>query len=300
MNVAVMGAGAVGSYYGAMLARAGHSVILIGRSSHVEAVENQGGLFLEAKTFQGVVLVEAITDPSGVSGADVVLFCVKSGDTEAAGRAVSPYLREETTVLSLQNGVDNAERLQTVIGRPVVPAAVYVATELVRPGHVKHHGRGELVIGPSSASLELAAAFTAASVPTTVSDNVLDALWRKLIINCSYNALSAVSQLPYGRLFDIGEVVDVMKDVVSECLLVAKASGISLPGDVLASVVAIAGTMPDQYSSTAQDVARGKTSEIDFLNGFVVRKGSNLGIPTPANRALLAMVKLVETKAQRM
>jgi 2-dehydropantoate 2-reductase len=280
-----------------MLARAGHSVILIGRSSHVEAIL-EGGLFVEAKTFQGVVPVQATTDASCATGADVVLFCVKSGDTAAAGQAISPYLREETTVLSMQNGVDNAERLQAVIGQAVVPAAVYVATELVRPGHVKHHGRGELVIGPSPASHELAAAFTEAGVPTTVSDDVFNALWSKLIINCCYNALSAVSQLPYGRLLGVSEAVDVMRDVVNECLSVAEASGVSLSGDVLGSVIAIAGTMPDQYSSTAQDVARGKTSEIDFLNGFVVRKGAKLGIPTPANRALHAMVRLVEAKAQ--
>ena len=190
-----MGAGAVGSYYGAMLARGGHAVTLIGRQSHVDAVGARG-LRVDARTFQGIVPMEATTDPAGAADTDLVLFCVKSADTEPAGRAVGPYLHPGATVLSMQNGVDNAERLQAAIGRPVVPVAVYVATEIVEPGHVRHHGRGDLVIGTSATSHALAAAFIDANIPTTVSDNVMGALWGKLIINCAYNALSAVSQLP--------------------------------------------------------------------------------------------------------
>ncbi|MGX9182229.1 ketopantoate reductase family protein [Mesorhizobium sp. BHbdii] len=297
MKVAVMGAGAVGSYYGAMLARAGHEVMLIGRPSHIEAIAGRG-LFVEAKTFEGHVPLWATTEPSGVAGGDVVLVSVKSGDTEAAGRAFGPHLHEHAAVLSLQNGVDNADRLAAVLGRAVVPAAVYVATEISAPGHVKHHGLGELVIGPSPASQGLAAVFAQAGIPTTVSHNVLAALWSKLTVNCAYNALSAVSQLPYGRLFNVSEVADVMRDVVNECTAVAQATGVAMPPNTLAFVLALAGAMPDQYSSTAQDIARGKRSEIDFLNGFVVRKGADLGIATPANRALLAMVKLIERRVE--
>src|SRR5262245_51955770 len=145
MNIAVMGAGAVGCYYGAMLARAGHPVTLVGRPQHVEAVADRG-LFLETSRLQEYVPMRAATEPSRVADAELVLFCVKSADTETAGREIAPYLDESVVVLSLQNGVDNAERLQAVIKRTVVPAAVYVATEMAGPGHVRHHGRGELVI----------------------------------------------------------------------------------------------------------------------------------------------------------
>jgi len=164
------------------------------------------------------------------------------------------------------------------------------------PGHVRHHGRGELVLGPFAGSAAVAAQFTAAAIPTTVSDNVEAALWAKLAINCAYNGLSAVARQTYGQIIAVPGVVDVMRDVVGECVAVARASGIALAPDILETVLALAGAMPNQYSSTAQDVARGKPSEIDFLNGFVVRKGAQLGIPTPANRALQAMVKLVEAK----
>lgn len=295
MKIAVMGAGAVGSYIGAMLARAGHDVTLIARPAHVEAIKTNG-LRLTGIHFQGSVAVNATIDASGVSGANVVLLCVKSGDTESAGRAMSPYLAADTTVLSLQNGVDNAERLQAVIGRTVVPAAVYVAAEMAEAGHVLHKGRGDLIIGPSPASAEIARHFSAAAIPTVVSDDVVGALWVKLITNCVYNALSAVAELPYGPLFKVDGVIDVADDVINECLAVARALGISIPADIRNTVLALADTMPQQSSSTAQDLARGKPTEIDHLNGYVVTKGADLGIPTPVNRALQIMVRLREAR----
>ena len=296
MKTAVMGAGAVGCYYGGMLARAGHEVILIGRQQHVEAVRRDG-LFLDTNTFQAHVPMQADTAVSAMQGAKLVLCCVKSTDTESAATDMAPYLEPDAVVLSLQNGVDNAERLQAALGREVVPTVVYVATEMAGPGHVKHHGRGELVIGPSAASDRLAKLFADAGVPVQISDNVTGALWAKLIINCAYNALSAITQLPYGRLVQGAGVEQVMHDVVQECLAVARAAGIAVSGDIWEAVQRIAQTMPGQLSSTAQDLARHKPSEIDHLNGYVVRKGEALGIATPVNRVLHATVRLLEARS---
>jgi 2-dehydropantoate 2-reductase len=297
MKVAVMGAGAVGCYYGGMLARAGHDVILIARPQHVQAIERDG-LRMETKTFDERVRLAASTDPSAVQGAKLVLFSVKSNDTESAGAQLRPYLAPDALVLTLQNGVDNADRLRTVLPPHQVSAAVvYVATEMAGPGHVKHHGRGELVIEPSSASDALAQALIAAGVPTEISDNVRGALWMKLVINCAYNAVSAIAQRPYGENVQSEGILDVMRDVVDECVAVAQAEGVQLPGDVNAAVRKIIETMPTQSSSTAQDLARGKATEIDYLNGLVVRRGQALGIPTPANRVLWALVKLLERKS---
>ena len=296
MKTAVMGAGAVGCYYGGMLARAGHEVILIGRQQHVEAVRRDG-LFLDTKAFQAHVPMQADTAVSAMQGAKLVLCCVKSTDTESAATDMAPYLEPDAVVLSLQNGVDNAERLQAALGREVVPTVVYVATEMAGPGHVKHHGRGELVIGPSAASDRLAKLFADAGVPVQISDNVTGALWAKLIINCAYNALSAITQLPYGRLVQGAGVEQVMRDVVKECLAVARAAGIAVSGDMWEAVQRIAQTMPGQLSSTAQDLARHKPSEIDHLNGYVVRKGEALGIATPVNRVLHATVRLLEARS---
>ncbi|MFH0134490.1 ketopantoate reductase family protein [Variovorax sp. VaC1] len=300
MKVAVMGAGAVGCYYGAMLARAGHEVVLIGRPSHVEAVRAHG-LRLETKAFDEHVRLGASTEVSAVQGADLVLFCVKSTDTESAAAQIAPHLSADALVLTLQNGVDNDARVRAVLpSNEVAAAVVYVATEMAGPGHVRHHGRGELVIAPSRASEQVAQHLIAAGVPTQISDNVRGSLWAKLILNCAYNALSAVSQLPYGELAQGVGVTDVIRDVVAECIAVAKAEGVVIPGDTDAAVRGIAQSMPSQYSSTAQDLARGKPSEIDHLNGLVVRRGEALGVPTPANRVLFVMVKLLEGKQQKV
>ena len=295
LSFAVLGAGAVGCFYGGMLARAGHRVTLIGRPPHVQAVQ-ANGLRMQTLTFDEAVPLAASTEASAVAGADVVLFAVKSPDTEAAGEQMRPHLAPGTLVLCLQNGVDNAERLRGVLpGVSVAAAVVYVATEMAGPGHLRHHGRGELVIEPTARSADVAQALAAAGVPTEISDNVRGALWAKLILNCAYNALSAVGRIPYGELVQRPGVLDVMRDVVAECRAVAAADGVTLPGDVDAAVRRIAETMPTQFSSTAQDMTRGKPSEIDHLNGFIVRRGAALGVPTPANRVLWVVVKLVES-----
>lgn len=295
MKIAVMGAGAVGCYYGAMLARAGHSVVLIGRPAFVDAVKHEG-LLLESKHFTGRVPVQADSSPAAVKDADLVLFCVKSGDTESAGAAIAPHLSPRAAVLSMQNGVDNAARLSSVIGRNAIPVVVYVATEMAGPGHVLHHGRGDLLIGPSDSSPAIASMMTAAGLPSEVSDRVFDALWTKLIINCAYNGLSAIAQLPYGELIRQPHVADTMRSIYDECIAVARADGITLPDNLWQSLQDISVNMARQRSSTAQDLARGKKSEMEHLNGYVVRRGKELGVAAPVNRTLLCAVQLLELK----
>ena len=295
MNFAVMGAGAVGCYFGGMLARAGHAVTLIARPAHVQALQ-QSGLRLQTQTFEQRVAVQASSDASAVRGAQCVLFCVKCTDTEAAGHAMAPHLDADAVVLSLQNGVDNAERLQAVLQHPVIAAVVYVATEMVAPGHVRHHGRGDLVLAPAPASAAIASTLRAAGIAVQISDNAMGALWAKLALNCAYNAVSALSGLPYGAILHSPglPVVQVMTDIVQECQAVAQASGVALPDDLLSTVLGLADSMPGQMSSTAQDLARGKRSEIDHLNGFIVHRGEALGIATPTNRLLHTLVRLRE------
>jgi 2-dehydropantoate 2-reductase len=301
LRVAVLGAGAVGCYYGGMLARAGHDVTLIGRPVHVEVFKARG-LRFEGRGFDQVIPVKASTEASAVRGCRLVLFCVKSNDTETAAAQIAPFLDADTLLVNLQNGVDNAERVQARVSQPVIPAAVYVATEMAGPGHLKHHGRGDLVIGdptgkaPPAALARIKGWFEAAGVPVAVSDNVMGELWAKLVVNCAYNALSAITQLPYGKLIEGAGIRDVMRDVVEETLAVARAAGIAMATDMLARTYKIAEAMPTQYSSTAQDLARGKPTEIEHLNGFVLRRGAALGVPTPVNRALYALVRLLESR----
>ena len=296
MKIAVMGAGAVGSYYGALLARAGHHVTLIARPAHVEAIAQAGGLWLHTSAGSECIALHASSEASAVRGAQWVLFCVKSTDTDSAGHAMATHLDAAAVVLSLQNGVDNAERLQAILGRPVLASVVYVASSMAAPGQVRHHGRGDLVLAAGPASAAIASALRDAGIPTEISDNVAGALWAKLVLNCAYNPLSAISRLPYGAIVghpDL-DVAQVMTDIVRECQAVAQARGVALPADILATTLALAQTMPQQFSSTAQDLAHGKRSEIDHLNGFIVRQGAALGIATPVNRLLHTLVRLLE------
>ena len=295
MKIAVLGAGAVGSYYGALLARAGNEVVLIGRAAHVDAVRRDG-LRLETAAGCARVALAASTQASDVAGAELVLFCVKSGDSDSAAAQIAPFLAAGARLVCLQNGVDNARRVRALVDREVIAAVVYVAVELAGAGHVRHHGRGELVLGDSPASAALVELFAGAGVPASVSDNVVGELWAKLVVNCAYNALSAITRLPYAQLVASPGIEATMHDVVDECLAVAQGEGVRVAGDVRAAVWRIAQTMPGQLSSTAQDLMRGKRSEIDALNGHIVRRGAVLGIATPVNGALWALVKAIEPR----
>jgi 2-dehydropantoate 2-reductase len=304
-SIAVVGAGAVGSYYGAMLARAGHRVTLIGRAPHVAAIQQRGLLLHKGGKVESI-RVGASTELSAVRDADLVLFCVKSTDTEGVGREIAPQVKADALVLSLQNGVDNAPTLARLVRGTVVPTVVYVATAMPEPGAVQHNGRGDLVIGPldaaqaGNAALQqrlqgVVALLASADVPVTISPDVMAELWRKLLLNCAYNAISGLAQLPYGVMAAVPDVVELQRAVVREVVAVADADGVKLDLDAsLQAMERLAATMPAQHSSTAQDMARGKRSEIDHLNGTVVRRGAARGVPTPANQALYALVKLVE------
>ncbi len=309
-SVAVIGAGAVGGFFGAMLARAGHAVVFIGRLPHVQAIE-QHGLRLDMAGRVESIPAAASIDLSAVQGADLVLFSVKSTDTAQVAEAIAPHLKDDAIVLSLQNGVENAERIARHVRQTVVPAVVYVATATPEPGLVKHHGRGDLVIGPLVAAAAQDAgvavsldgirqAFAAAGVPVTISANVVGELWSKLMVNCAYNAISGLAQAPYGELAAMPSIRDLQQAVVAEVCAVASAVGVDLPlRESLTAMERIADAMPAQLSSTAQDMVRRKPSEIDHLNGFVVRRGREVGVPTPANLALYALIKLVESRHDR-
>lgn len=309
-SVAVVGAGAVGCFYGAMLARAGQRVVLVGRAAHMEAIERDG-LRLDMAGAVETIRVAASTDLAAVRGADLVLFCVKSTDTDAVARELAPWLAPGATVLSLQNGVENAAAIARHVHRTVVPAVVYVATAMGGPGIIRHFGRGDLVIGALNAEAardpaigrllqDLVALFAAAAVKVTVSGDVMAELWSKLLVNCAYNAISALAQAPYAKLAAQPEIRAIQRAIVREVIALAQAEGIVLQFEpAMQAVEGIAKAMPAQFSSTAQDMARRKPSEIDHLNGFVARRGRELGIDVPVNQTLYALVKLVEAGYER-
>jgi len=302
-GIAVVGAGAIGCYFGGMLARAGAAVTLVGRAGHVEAIRRQGLRFL-SRGVDEYIPVAAATDIAAVGAARLVLFCVKSLDTEETARAMAPHLASEAEILSLQNGVDNVERIREHTSNVAIPVLVYAAAEMPAPGTVRHTGGGNLVIGltpdlcgdPSNEGRlrGIVALFTDANVPIKVSDDIDAELWTKLLMNCAYNAVSALGRSAYGRMVAMPEVRAVMVDAVNEVVAVATAKGIRLPANITETAIKLAEAMPQTMSSTAQDIGKGRRTEIDHLNGYVVRQGEALGIATPVNRTLNALTKLLE------
>jgi 2-dehydropantoate 2-reductase len=298
-RVAVLGAGAVGCYFGGMLARAGAPVTLIGRAQHVAALVRDG-LWLESLHFQARVPVSASVAVEAAGDAGLVLVCVKTPDTEEAAQSLAPHLARGAVVLSLQNGVDNVERMRAAGGFEALPAAVYVAAAMTGPGRVKHTGRGDLVLGDPRGhrrgDLErVAALFVRAGVPCAVSDYIEAELWTKLSMNCAYNAVSALSRAKYGSIAQHADVREVLRLAVEETVAVACASGISLAeAELVEAAFQLGVAMREATSSTAQDIERGKHTEIDSLNGYVAQRGAELGVPTPVNQTLHALVKLLE------
>ena len=291
-HIAIVSAGAVGCYFGGMLARSGAPVTLIGRAHHVDAI-NRDGLFLERSDFQGYVKLQADIRMEAIRDATIVLLCVKTIDTETAAAAIVPHLAKDALFVSFQNGVDNVERIRRATGIDAIPAVVYVAAAMSGPGRVKHHGRGDVVIGNVR---RIAAAFEGARIPCRISDNIEGELWTKLVMNCAYNAISALTHSHYSLIKDNPLTREVMKELIAEVVAVGSAAGVALPdADHLAdAALKLGAAMANATSSTAQDLARGRRTEIDSLNGYVARRGEELGVPTPVNSTLHALVKLLE------
>lgn len=298
-KVVVVGAGAVGGYFGGMLARAGAPVKMIGRAAFVEAVK-KNGLYLDTLHFKEKVTVEAATEIAAARGAEIVLFCVKTTDNVETARALAPIVARGAIVVSMQNGVDNAEQILTASGIEAISSVVYVAASVPEPGVVKHVGRGDLVVGPRNVQTEkFAALFERAGVACRITDNIAGELWTKLTWNCALNAVSALGRAKYGQIAASPDARKVVETVVYELLAVARAAGVHPPGFedprvALAGAFKIATQMAEAFSSTAQDMSRGKRTEIDSLNGYISRRGAELGVATPVNHALYTLVKLVE------
>jgi 2-dehydropantoate 2-reductase len=299
VKVAVVGAGAVGGYFGGMLARAGVPVTLIARPAFVDAV-NRSGLFLDSIHFQETVHPQASADLSAARGAELVLFCVKTTDTGATAKQLAALLPSNAMVVSLQNGVNNAEEIRDASGIDALSAVVYVAASVPIPGRIRHLGRGDLVLSAKDPrASKVAELFNCAQVPCRLSDNIEGELWTKLIWNCALNAISGLGNVTYGEIVANADAKQVVEAAVYETLAVARAKGIHPPGledprSAVAGSFKIAEQMSGTRSSTAQDMARGKRTEIDALNGYVAWLGEQLGVPVPVNHTLYTLVKLQE------
>jgi 2-dehydropantoate 2-reductase len=300
-RVAVVGAGAVGGYFGGMFARAGAPTVFIGRKHFADAV-NSKGLVLDKLHGQERISAMGTTDMRAVQDCSLILFCVKANNTAETAKEMAPFLRPDATVVCLQNGVDNADQVSAVANVVAVPAVVYVAVSVPESGRVKHLARGDLIIGPPSGkTTDIAKVFERAGIPCRISENIEGELWVKLLRNCALNAISALGHARYGEIAQNANAKQLMQNVVDEVLAVARAAHVVMPGvhdsaSGMAAAMELATQMADALSSTAQDLNRGRPTEIDALNGYIARRGTELGIPVPVNHALFTLVKLAEQK----
>lgn len=300
-RIAVVGAGAVGGYFGGMFARAGAPTVLIGRKHFADAV-NSEGLVLDKSEGRERIRVNATADISAVRDCPVILFSVKANDTLSTAKEMAPFVRPDAVVVCLQNGVDNADQIRAAANVATVPAVVYVAVSVPESGRVKHLARGDLIIGqPSERTTELPDLFIRAGIPCRVSDNIEGELWLKLLRNCALNAISALGHVRYGQIVQSDDAKKLMEQVVDEVLAVARASKVVLPGvhdrqSGMAAAMELATQMAGAFSSTAQDLNRGRLTEVDALNGYIARRGVELGIAVPVNHTLFTLVKLAERK----
>ena len=220
------------------------------------------------------IRVEAATGAEAVRGAQIVLLCVKTLDTESAATSIAPHLAPGAVVVSMQNGVDNVERIRVASGIDALGAAVYVAAEMSAPGHVKHTGRGDLIVGPFPESSHdpavverVAQCFARAGLPCRVAGDIRGPLWMKMLMNCAYNAISALGRSAPSRMAARRRNHGIMRHAIEEAVDVAHADAIPLPEENFVEAGwKLAETMSAATSSTAQDIARGKKTEIDSLN----------------------------------
>jgi 2-dehydropantoate 2-reductase len=299
MDVVIMGAGGTGGYFGGLLARAGEHVTFIARGNHLTALREHG-LTVKSKLAGDFSLpVEATDDPSGLAPADLLLFSVKTYDTEAAAERIRPLIGPDTLLLSVQNGVDNEDRIAGIVGRrSVLGAVAYIVSSIESPGVISQTaGPGKIVFGELDGQRgprteRLLEAFERAGIAAEISPDVRVAIWEKFLFICAYSGITALTRLPIGPILDCPESRDLFTGMVQEVAGVARASGINLPADCVDKAVATAvGMGPGGRSSLYFDLAAGHQMELDALNGVIVRLGQEHGVPTPLNFAVYAALK---------
>ena len=300
MKTVMIGPGAMGSLFGGLLSRAGEELWLVGyRKEQVETICSVG-LTLEEKGKSQIIPMKATPDVTSVGKADLVIFFVKTYDTE---RAVSDSLvleKEDTAFLTLQNGLGNEEAICKKIDRKKVMLGVtgHGAT-LLRPGHVRHAGWGKTFVGEldhriTDRATRIAQMFCKAGIETEASPNIHDQVWGKLVVNAGINALTALTGFKNGQLLDYPETARLMERLVFEAAQVARRKGVHIEEDPIEKVRKAAEATRENRSSMGQDFDHRRRTEIDAINGAVVREAQALGIPAPFNQAVTDLVKAIE------
>ena len=300
MKTVIMGAGAIGSLFGGLLALSGEEVHLVTlRKDHVDTIRSRG-LSIEDRGKSQIIRVNATTDVTSLGKADLLLFFVKTYQTEQAVSDSLILQKEDTVFLTLQNGLGNEEAIcKAVDPKKVMLGVTNHGATLLGPGLIRHAGWGETHIGELNGRVteranQIALIFQRAGIKTLVSPQIYDLVWEKLLINIGINALTALTGLKNGQLLDYSETVRLMKVLVSEAVKVAKGKGIQIKGDPFEKVRTVAEVTKENRSSMGQDFDYKRRTEIDAINGAIVKEAENLGISVPHNQTITDLIKVIE------
>ena len=299
MHFLIVGPGAMGCLFAARLKKADFDVTLLDYIPDRAEFINKQGIMVEGVTGDYTIHVPTVAGAISTQP-NVILICVKAYKTKEACLSIKPWISPEASVLTLQNGVGNLEILEEVFGKERVYGGVTAeGATLLDYGKIRHAGQGDTAIGPArepQATLDdIITAFQKAGFNAQSADNVDDLIWGKLIVNVGINALTAITRLKNGRLPELAGTRRIMEDVVREAVMVAKAKGVHLPyPDPLDRVIGVCRKTAGNIASMLQDVLNQKRTEVDFINGAIVREGERLGIPTPINQTLTFIVKTIQ------
>jgi 2-dehydropantoate 2-reductase len=298
MRIAIVGAGAVGGYFGGRLAAAGSDVTFIARGRQLEALRTRGLRLESPKGDLHIHRVQATDDPTKVGAVDAVLFTVKLYDVDTAAALLPPLMGADTIVVPFQNGVDAVAMVTQCVGRPHVGAGVaYVAAVVGEPGVIRHTAMDHLIFGEldgaRSERLErLLSACDAAGFQATVSDRIEVDLWAKFVRLAVFSGMTSVTRTPIGPLRDDPDLWAMFQAAVLEGMAVARAKGIALPAIVFDEIGAMAQSLPPTAkSSMLEDLERGRRLELPWLSGALVRIGREVDVETPIHRFIATVLK---------
>jgi 2-dehydropantoate 2-reductase len=301
MKIAIIGPGAMGCLFAGALSRKGQEVWILDKDPKRASEINKEGLSCEGVSGSWKAMVKATVDPKDINDPDLAIICVKTYDTKSAAVSAKALLGPNTSVLTLQNGIGNIELISEVVGaEKVIGGVTNLGATLLGAGKVRHAGKGETVIGRLDGSItvdlrDIREVFNKCGFETRISRDIKNFLWSKLVINVGINALTAITRLNNGKLLDYEPSHKILKMAVNEAVKVAKRKRIKLSyEDPLTKVEAVCEATANNVSSMLQDVLKKKRTEIDAINGVIIRYAEELGIPAPTNAMLVDLIKTIE------
>jgi 2-dehydropantoate 2-reductase len=302
MRIAVMGAGAVGGHFGAQLARAGHKVAFIARGQHLEAMRREGLRVISPAGDLHIQNARFTVDTNDVGIVDLILFCVKSYDTESAAASLRPMMSDGSVILSLQNGIDNPEKIARLWGKQrTFAGVVYIGAEIDSPGVIRHAAGGRIIFGQPDGGADdsaqlIARSLIAAGIPSEFSQDIQKVQWTKLLWNAPFCAISCLTHVNMTQIVESEALINLALDCMSEVQAAALTRGIVLPRELFDQAVVFSRGLGEFKPSMLQDLAAGKPLEYEAFNGIVVKLLRQTGKQAPINQTFHAMLQCLDNR----